>query len=723
MLLESGSRLSCPLCRNSLGSPPAWAAAYIWSLTWSFPSSGVAQPLGHRFVVGPTWGWVLIFYAILGLATLAATKTARLPLLDRLRWFNRKAVWWLLAAWIVPGWLLAGFLAEDAKLEAEFLAVGHGLAVLIHTPDGQTLLYDCGRLGDPTVGRRIIAPALWARGVSRIDTVFLSHADQDHYDGLPDLLDRFPIGEVRLTPGFSGVDNPMATRLIEQLRARGVPVQPITAPRSWDKAGVQFTLLHPTDGWHPEASDNARSLVLDVAYRGRHLLLTGDLEQLGLDEMVERPPPEPPPDVFLAPHHGGKTANPDWLYRWAKPRLVVVSQRPVAAKAGDALAPLERRGIPLLRTWRQGAIRLRWTDDGITTRSFLDNREDGPETSRHDSSTAADSAPTSTLGADLQATGGMRLLMGCTGFGLGAIVCLVVAVIEFAAWVLIAPPRSIQSGAFGAAVAENTDPDDPGEPIEVRASDGARLSGRWLPAPGPLVTGRTTLLLHGFAEASSALEARRAAALNRHGWNVAVLDSRGYGQSGGPFPTFGGREADDIAAWLKFLSQRIARLDPDVPFQSVLWGRSMGAGIALRTAAAEPALTAVVLESPMVDLVVSMAQVLRRRKIPFPKLMARLVTRRAGKLAGVSIHSPPPIDSARQVNCSTLILHGTNDTVVSIDEARRLAQAFPKAPHWIEVPDARHTDVVDRGGEELLDRIAAFLDEASSVTRVTPAET
>ena len=105
-------------------------------------------------------------------------------------------------------------------------------------------------------------------------------------------------------------------------------------------------MSHPPDGWHPETSDNARSLVLDIAFHGRHLLLTGDLEQLGLDELVDRPPPEPPPDVFLAPHHGGRTANPDWLYQWAKPRLVVVSQRPVAAHAGDALAPLERSGIP-----------------------------------------------------------------------------------------------------------------------------------------------------------------------------------------------------------------------------------------------------------------------------------------------------------------------------------------------------------------------------------------
>ena len=160
--------------------------------------------------------------------------------------------------------------------------------------------------------------------------------------------------------------------------------------------------------------------------------------------------------------------------------------------------------------------------------------------------------------------------------------------------------------------------DLPGEPIEVRASDGARLAGRWLPAPGPALTGRTALLLHGFAEATSALEARRAAALNRHGWNVAVLDSRGYGQSAGPYPTFGGHEAGDIRAWLDLLSQRIAGSTRRFRFIQCSGAARWGQPSPLRTAAAEHGLAAMVLESPMVDLVVSMACVLRRGRIPFP---------------------------------------------------------------------------------------------------------
>ena len=192
--------------------------------------------------------------------------------------------------------------------------------------------------------------------------------------------------------------------------------------------------------------------------------------------------------------------------------------------------------------------------------------------------------------ADARSTGGARLLIGCVGFGLGAIACLVLAVIEFAAWVLIAPPRSIASRGISSRVTPAIG--RAGMSGRTDRGSGSRRSaaGRPLAARPGAAASRDgpRFLLHGFAEASSALEARRAAALNRHGWNVAVLDSRGYGQSDGPYATFGGREAGDIRAWLEFLAERIARIDPALPFRPVLWGRSMGAAIAMRTAAAEP---------------------------------------------------------------------------------------------------------------------------------------
>ena len=138
--------------------------------------------------------------------------------------------------------------------------------------------------------------------------------------------------------------------------------------------------------------------MLDVAYAGRHLLLTGDLEQLGLVELVARPRPEPPPDVFLAPHHGGRTANPEWLYEWAKPRLVVVSQRPVDPR--DQRRPVRRSNaeeFPSSEPGERARSACDGRDDGIAARGFLDETSDQGDERGPVRETASSLAPSGRL--------------------------------------------------------------------------------------------------------------------------------------------------------------------------------------------------------------------------------------------------------------------------------------------------------------------------------------
>jgi alpha-beta hydrolase superfamily lysophospholipase len=125
----------------------------------------------------------------------------------------------------------------------------------------------------------------------------------------------------------------------------------------------------------------------------------------------------------------------------------------------------------------------------------------------------------------------------------------------------------------------------------------------------------------------------------------------------------------------------------------------------------------------MVDIHASTAAVLRTRRLPFPKLLARLVIRRAAKLVGMPLDRPRPVESAARVECATAFVHGTDDPLVAIAEARRLADAFRSPPRWFDVPGAKHTDVVEMGGDELLDRLAAFLDEAANSAGPICAET
>jgi pimeloyl-ACP methyl ester carboxylesterase len=305
----------------------------------------------------------------------------------------------------------------------------------------------------------------------------------------------------------------------------------------------------------------------------------------------------------------------------------------------------------------------------------------------------------------------VTLLIGLTGFALGVISCALLAIVEYGAWAVVLPPRSSREphGTTDAPIGTCAGDarNDRGNTISVLAADGVKLSGSWYPAVGLEPTGRTVILLHGFAESPGNLQAQRVAALNAHGWNAAVLDLRGYGRSGGPFASFGGRESGDVRAWLSALADR---LGPALPFEPVLWGRSMGAAIALRAAAEASVVSSLVLESPMVDLDEAVAVWLRKRRLPFPRLLARLITRRAGRLAGVSLTRPRALDLAPQVTCPVLIIHGSDDSLVTKPEVRKLAAAFQNEPRFIAVPGAGHGDVVSVGGKAVMEEVMMFLN-------------
>src|SRR5205807_2684016 len=102
---------------------------------------GAGRSWGHAFVPGPAWEWVVGFYALLGVATAAVVGRWPVP-----RWAPAAA----LAAWGAAG--LAWPSPRPGALEAEVLAVGHGLAVVVQAGDGRALVYDCGRMRDPRVG-------------------------------------------------------------------------------------------------------------------------------------------------------------------------------------------------------------------------------------------------------------------------------------------------------------------------------------------------------------------------------------------------------------------------------------------------------------------------------------------------------------------------------------------------------------------------------------------
>jgi glyoxylase-like metal-dependent hydrolase (beta-lactamase superfamily II) len=77
-----------------------------------------------------------------------------------------------------------------------FLDVGQGDAAVVELPDGPTVLIDGGATFERfDMGRNVVGPFLWNRGIRTIDRVIGTHPQVDHIGGLAWILRHFPTGQ------------------------------------------------------------------------------------------------------------------------------------------------------------------------------------------------------------------------------------------------------------------------------------------------------------------------------------------------------------------------------------------------------------------------------------------------------------------------------------------------------------------------------------------------
>jgi competence protein ComEC len=338
----------------------AWVTGQCLAVCDALVAFSEPLPYSYGYVgMVPDW-WLWIFYP--GLLAFLTVECLQ----KHWRWGLLLGLGWLCVG------LLARFIAiPPDELRCTFLAVGHGGCTVLETPDGRTLLYDAGALGGPDVTRRQIAPYLWYRGTRRIDEVFLSHADLDHFNGLPALLERFAVGHVTCTPTFEDKKAPGVRLTLAALDKYRVPRRIVHAGDRLRAGEVEFDVLHPP-AVGPEGNENARSMVLLVRHAGHTLLLTGDLEGPGLAQVLGFPAVHA--DIFMAPHHGSRFTNTPELARWAQPKVVVSCEGPPRGAARPP-EPYSRMGATFLDTWKNGAVTIRSHTSGLVIETFRKTKD------------------------------------------------------------------------------------------------------------------------------------------------------------------------------------------------------------------------------------------------------------------------------------------------------------------------------------------------------------
>ncbi|MEK6713909.1 MAG: DNA internalization-related competence protein ComEC/Rec2 [Nitrospirota bacterium] len=252
-----------------------------------------------------------------------------------------------------------------------FLDVGQGDSALIEFPGREIMIVDGGGTFSGTfdIGRSVVAPYLWNKGVRTIDYMVLSHPQTDHAEGLVYLLDKFHVGEV-WTNGMKSPATYLFDRIIQDKGIRHLKVN----RNMEDKiiGGCRIHILNPPLLLSESQISNSKlsndlSVVMRVACKDKSFLFTGDIEAGRMRE-ISSGNSFLNSSVIKVPHHGAKGSVENSFISSVNPDIAVISagyQNSYRHPSPEAISAYNEIGAAIYRTDLDGAVILE-TGNGKT---------------------------------------------------------------------------------------------------------------------------------------------------------------------------------------------------------------------------------------------------------------------------------------------------------------------------------------------------------------------
>ncbi|MBV9613197.1 MAG: ComEC/Rec2 family competence protein [Acidobacteriaceae bacterium] len=265
-------------------------------------------------------------------------------------------------------------------LEVTAIDVSQGDSLLLVFPDGETMLVDAGgfpgmermaRKPRMDIGEDVVSPYLWSRRIHRLDYAVLTHGHSDHMGGLAAILDNFRpralwTGAEPLTAEWKTVQQHAAADHVNILGLnRAAPEVTI--------GGARVRVLAPAvDYVAGELPHNNDSLVLEVTYGRRSVLLTGDAERPVEAEMLSSGMLEPV-TLLKVGHHGSRTSSSQEFLDQVNPRFAFISDgylNQFHHPHPDVLARFREHHTAVFRTDQRGLITFLTDGEKIWIESF-----------------------------------------------------------------------------------------------------------------------------------------------------------------------------------------------------------------------------------------------------------------------------------------------------------------------------------------------------------------
>ena len=237
------------------------------------------------------------------------------------------------------------------KWQLDTLDVGQGLATLI-VKEGKAVLYDTGPawqsgIGASSMAELEILPYLQREGIE-LETLILSHDDNDHSGGAKAILAAYPEIEL-ITPSRKNYGETYRTFCLQG--------------KQWQWRGLDFKILSPTQ--ITDRAENPQSCVIVLTDGQYQILLTGDADLATEKSFAEKLGKI---NVLQVGHHGSKTSTGEFLLAQTKPDIALISSGRWNAwnfPHPTVIERLNRYQSAVENTAISGHIRLNFTEKGI----------------------------------------------------------------------------------------------------------------------------------------------------------------------------------------------------------------------------------------------------------------------------------------------------------------------------------------------------------------------
>lgn len=339
-----------------------------------------------RSILGKPENWqVVVFVLIISLVILVNKKMTKLQFWQ-----------WVLAA------ILCITMRFQSGLTITALDVGQGDGIFISDANSRCYLIDGGSSSKKDVGTYQILPFLKAKGIDRLDAVFVTHMDSDHYNGIQALIDDMAQGGIKIKnlimPELGEKSRSEAYHeLVDAAQETGIKVVYINKGESLQHGKLKLTCLHPEEGEESEDT-NAMSTVLYLEYEAFSALFTGDLEKEGEKAVTEYISGNIEKEakgyltenglkytrikdinnitLLKVAHHGSKNSTLQSFLDLVSPRIALISagrDNSYGHPHAETLERLENVGSRIYRTDEGGAITVTYRDGRVSVECFLND--------------------------------------------------------------------------------------------------------------------------------------------------------------------------------------------------------------------------------------------------------------------------------------------------------------------------------------------------------------